>query len=325
MNEAEWLVSTDQQRMLQYLTHNFVHPAGPFSGRWVPRDKSLVSERQLRLFAVACCRAVWPLLTDPRSRKAVEVAERFADGLATWDELEQASIEDAIATVNIHGWAGEPFLRDATQAAIYSSRFFAIAQEARVSPAIQTDLLREIFGNPFRSLPVWKHEGRPGLGPIDDLLTNWITPQVLALATAAYEERGRKCERCLGHKKIRAPSRGVPRGAHPMVAVSEWTTCPYCHGSGRTGDGHLSIDTLGILSDRLEEAGCDNADILMHLRGLKRCPKCLGSGGKVTRYLMGGSPIILACQACIKTPGWVPCPAPHYRGMWSLDLVIGRS
>ena len=49
--------------------------------------------------------------------------------------------------------------------------------------------------------------------------------------------------------------------------------------------GHLDPDRLAVLSDALEEAGCDDADILEHLRS----------------------------------------PGPHVRGCWVVDLLTGRS
>src|SRR5262245_2367882 len=62
MTEQEWLCGTRPVRMLRFLG-------------------TRLGERKLRLFACACARRVWHLLTDERSRKAVEVAERHADGV----------------------------------------------------------------------------------------------------------------------------------------------------------------------------------------------------------------------------------------------------
>ena len=47
-------------------------------------------DREIRLYAVWCARQVQHLLTDPRSLAAIDVAERFANGQATAEELAAA-------------------------------------------------------------------------------------------------------------------------------------------------------------------------------------------------------------------------------------------
>jgi hypothetical protein len=71
MNKVEWLTSTNSAPML-----DFLH--GKATGG------------QMRCFAVACCRAVWPMLTDRRSRAAVEAAEHYGEGAAAEAELAAA-------------------------------------------------------------------------------------------------------------------------------------------------------------------------------------------------------------------------------------------
>ncbi len=78
MTQFGWDVCADPVAMLTFLWQ---------SGRF--------SERKARLLAAAACRRVWPLLTDERSKGAVEVAERYVDGLAGEDEL-AASAEAAV-------------------------------------------------------------------------------------------------------------------------------------------------------------------------------------------------------------------------------------
>ena len=47
-------------------------------------------DKEIRLYAVWCARQVQHLMRDPRSRAALDVAERFANGEATVEELDAA-------------------------------------------------------------------------------------------------------------------------------------------------------------------------------------------------------------------------------------------
>jgi hypothetical protein len=60
---------------------------------WVATRPGVLDDITLRRFACWCARQVWHLLTDERSRHAVETAELFCDGKATLEELAAASDE----------------------------------------------------------------------------------------------------------------------------------------------------------------------------------------------------------------------------------------
>jgi hypothetical protein len=82
MTEAEWQGGTDPYPLLEYA-------GGKLSGR------------KLRLFACAGVRRHWDQLRhDARPRAAVEVAERFADGLASAAELAAAREAAALAALD---------------------------------------------------------------------------------------------------------------------------------------------------------------------------------------------------------------------------------
>ena len=65
---------------------------------WVVCREDVIDARTLRLFAVWCGRQVQHLMTDARSIAALDVAERYADGLATVEEL-AAARDAALAAV----------------------------------------------------------------------------------------------------------------------------------------------------------------------------------------------------------------------------------
>src|SRR6266511_4924386 len=73
MTESEWLVCSDPRPMLDWLRLN--------------RD---ANDRKYRLFAVACCSRIWPLLSQDQ-RKVVAIAEHHAEGRRTAEELHQAN------------------------------------------------------------------------------------------------------------------------------------------------------------------------------------------------------------------------------------------
>ena len=76
-------------------------------------------DRKIRLFTVWCARRVQHLMTDPRSLKALDVAEAYANGTATLEELEEAWDEAAKA------------VRDAARNAAWSAARSAARDAAR--------------------------------------------------------------------------------------------------------------------------------------------------------------------------------------------------
>ena len=57
---------------------------------WVATRPGCLDDKTLRLFAVWCARQVQHLMTDHRSIAALDVAERYANGEATREELDAA-------------------------------------------------------------------------------------------------------------------------------------------------------------------------------------------------------------------------------------------
>lgn len=218
MTEAEWQNCEDAQKMLEWL-----------------RESGKASERKLRLFSVACCRGVWSLLATWATRRAVEVAERYADGAAGEEELASeayglrsdarqrgasAAQQAAGASVWLDPLSASSYsavaaacgVRESIPAGAARRRFAALSEAVDAERATHCGVLRDLFGSlPFREIhiaPAW---------------LAWNDGTVRRLAAAIYEERA-------------LPS------------------------------GHLDTARLAVLADALEESGCTDAELLAHLR-----------------------------------------------------------
>jgi hypothetical protein len=218
--------------------------------KWLRRH---ASQRKFYLIAVAAVRQAQSFLRDPRSRDALEIAERFADGLATERQL-QVAHDAALAgagEVGAHPNGGrltpeEWRVHECAMAAVFASmppsRFppanraptgaWLIAYNALHYAAktgtqkemgqAQATVLRDVIGNPFRPVT------------IDPSWLGWNGGAIQHLAQAIYDDR--------------------------------------------------SFDRMPILADALEDAGCENSEVLDHCRG----------------------------------------PGPHVRGCWVVDLLLAK-
>jgi len=220
MTEAEWLACRSPEPMLEHLRH-----------------LGLLSDRKLRLFAAACCRRIWRFLKGTDGRALVECAERFADGLASREELgsatEAAKARDTstvgppAAANAVAIWLGSPntlpfgpldyVASQARTVAVWSvsmdlkeqkptTRKSAKRAARSEQEAAQARLLLDLFGNPFR----------PAALTLEALSLRRESDTVLHLAQAIYAEG--------------------------------------------------TFDHLPILGDALEEAGCTEAVLLDHCR-----------------------------------------------------------
>jgi hypothetical protein len=126
------------------------------------------TDRKVWLFACACTRLLLRLQESEPDRRCVEVAERFADGLATADDLNAAD-HDTLWDIRWYRvWPWNSVNRAAY--CLLEEPLSCTSFWSRELPA----LLRCIFGNPFRPI---------SLDPL------CLTPTVVGLAQAIYDER----------------------------------------------------------------------------------------------------------------------------------------
>ena len=87
-------------------------------------------QREMRMYAVWCARQVQHLMTDLRSLAALDVAERYANGEATGNELD-AAWDAARDAARATAWdAAEAAARDAARAAAWDAAWDAARDAA---------------------------------------------------------------------------------------------------------------------------------------------------------------------------------------------------
>jgi hypothetical protein len=225
MTEAEWLACRDPRALLAHL-------------------EGKASARKLRLFAAACCRRIWRLLTDPRSRDAVEVSERYADGLATKAELAGAVTAAEGTRRRSHGSFGVLPL-DVPVRAAQAAYIAAQGSAADAVAAVQFALAGAAGAMAWRS-------AAPGFaGP------GLVRSSPVAVDIAEREAQCRLAREFWGNPFRTVEFEPAWRTANES-AVSRLARALY---------DERDFDQLPVLADALEEAGCSSRDLLDHLRG----------------------------------------------------------
>jgi hypothetical protein len=229
MTEADWNSCTDPQAMLEFL--------------WT---RGKLSERKARLFAVACCRCIWALLTDERSQKAVEVLEQYTEGITTIEGLTAAAraaqlvAEDQQSTDNLCAAAAAANAVGSDLAHEYRGRRYEDEDE-------------EVPCNPVSSAKdaafaaAWAvgHAAHP-----EDSGDEWCA------ASKSQESMHCQLLRCILGNPFR-----------PLDDLASSLLTPTVIGLARTIYEQRSFEHMRELADAVEAAGCTNSHILGHLRG----------------------------------------------------------
>jgi hypothetical protein len=265
MTETEWSRATNPERMLAFL-------------------RGRVSERKLRLFACACCRRIWRLLTDPRARQAVEVSEGFADGLATPEQLSVAY--RAVKTVveqaqQAHSQAVS--LAASHTAAVRVAAHRAAQRAARRNKASGAGAMA-LSALLMADIPTIATEMDRPYTPADgERLLQEIHSAEHQAQAQRYLEREQSVQclllRCIAGHPFRPVALDSALRTSTLLSLA-WAA----YNERLLPSGELDLQRLAVLADAFEEAGCTDPRLLDHLRG----------------------------------------PGPHVRGCHVVDALLGR-
>jgi hypothetical protein len=234
MTEAEWMSCTTPIKLLEHL-----------------QVTGNVCARKLRLFTVACCRRVERWLPGNYQKLALNRLERLADGTATTEDLLAIHHYREMQTLNEEdedcGFAGEELDHDARDAAFTASE--ALAEALRLDqPQSTRDGYRQ---------------------PLYETIRHAVDSAGYA-AIALDKQLGRQLPAQLAeHKALANIVRDIFGNPFRPVAFDDsWrTSTVLALASGIYAE--QAFDRMPILADALQDAGCENEDILNHCREQK--------------------------------------------------------
>ncbi|QJW96865.1 hypothetical protein [Frigoriglobus tundricola] len=220
--------------------------------RMFPNRREVTDERKMRLFGCACCGRIWSLLPN-ESRDALGVAERYADGLATRADRDRAfSQAEAVAFDRGQPWAPDPatFATHAAADAIFVRSVTGRTASSVSSTAASAAACAEADKGPDSEYDTaFENAHRKELAEqaklIRDIFGNPFRPVTLEPLWLTFD--------------VQALARGIY--------------------------DNKAFDRMPILADALQDAGCDNTDVLGHCRGAE----------------------------------------PHVRGCWVVDMLLEKA
>jgi hypothetical protein len=204
-----------------------------------------VSPRKYRLFACACCRRIWHLLQNDHLQQAICLAEAHAERQASWEALRAA--RRAVRDDGIDLGNTPPAVWFSVLASVWNATHENAARGAIYGSEAVARVVAHDCPEGLEGDASLRNS-RAALVPLlEDLFANYFHQVAVNPAWLTWNE-GAVCKLAQGIYDERA------------------------------------FDRLPILADALEDAGCDNADLLAHCR----------SGRE------------------------------HVRGCWVVDLLLGK-
>jgi hypothetical protein len=179
----------------------------------------------------------------------------------------------------------------------------------------RADLLRDIFGNPWRPVSL---------------------PSVRCVACGGDGCNSLPNEGILGMEWIRIATCGVCNGTGSITPLLSWQGGSIPNLAQRIYDERdFSEASMGVLCDAYEEAGGTDVAIIAHLRGKAMCLTCNGTGRRDVMVDGGyGNPLMkdYGWEYCYNrnsggtgvTPGFSKPRngLTHVRGCWAIELFL---